>query len=101
MFWLIGTAFALRNFLSPTTLWSFTRVFRENRDLLVFGGACALTEILGPNQQKPYPKKIKKHVENYIFVAVSKKYVFVKNTAICFRTQPLVHPLGAVRTEKT
>ena len=36
-FWLIGTAFALRNFLTLTTLGGCTRVFREIRDLLVFG----------------------------------------------------------------
>ena len=38
MFWLIATAFALRNFLTLTMLGGFTRVFRENRDLLGFGG---------------------------------------------------------------
>ena len=58
MFWLIGTAIALRNFLTVTTLGGFTRVFRENRDLLVFGGVWAFREIPDPNRQKNFdPKK--------------------------------------------
>ena len=75
MFWLIGTTFALRNFLTVTTLGGFTRVFRENRDLLVFGGVWALGEILSLNRQKSnWPKKNrKKKLENFIFRCGFKK----------------------------
>ena len=81
MFWLIGTAFALRNFLTLTTLGGFTRVFRENRDLLVFGGVWALREIPGPNRQKNLdpPKKSKEKPKILFFVAVSKN-VFSSKT---------------------
>ena len=57
MFWLIGTAFALHNLFTLTTLEGFTRGFRENRDLLVFRGVRALREIPGPNQQKNWLEK--------------------------------------------
>ena len=56
MFWLIGTAFALRNFLTLTTLGGFTRVFRENRDLLGFGGFGHFRAPTG--KEKSDPKKI-------------------------------------------
>ena len=95
MFWLIGTAFALRNFLTLTTLGGFTRVFRENRDLLVFGGVWALREIPGPNRQKTIdPKNSKKNL--IFFVAVSSK-----TERLFFRLRLLAPPVGAVRTEKT
>ena len=98
MFWLTGTVFALRNFLALTTLGSFTRVFRENRDLLVSGGVWALREIPGPNRQKTLdPQKSKKVL---FFVAVSKN-VFSSKTERFFCFRPLVPPVGAVRTEKT
>ena len=71
MFWLIGTAFALRNFLALTMLGHFTRVFgvfREIGDLLVFGWVWALRQILGPNrQQKSEPEKNRKHVDFFSF----------------------------------
>ena len=74
--------FALRTFLTLTTLGSFTRGVRENRDLLVFGGVWALGEILGPNQQKKFgPEKIEKHVEIF-FRRGFKKCIFVENGAI-------------------
>ena len=73
----------------------FTPGFRGNRDLLVFGGVWARREILGPNRKKFGPEKTKKPVELFF-----KKYVFVKNGAIFFRIRPLVHPIGAVHTEK-
>ena len=79
MFWLIGTAFALRNLLTVTTLGGFTRVFRENRDLLVFGGVWALAEILGPNWQKTFDLKKSKKLKILFFVAVSKN-VFASKT---------------------
>ena len=92
MFWLIGTAFALRNFLTLTTLGGFTRVFRETHDLLVFGGVWALTEIPGPNRQKKLtPQKSKK----------VGKMRFHQKQSDFFRFRPLVPPRGAVRTEKT
>ena len=52
-FWLIGTAFALRNFLILTTLGGFTRFVRENHDSLGFGGVWAVREIPGPNRGRP------------------------------------------------
>ena len=64
MFWLIGTAFALSNFLTLTTLGGFTQVFRENRDLLIFGGVWSLGEILGPDQQKHFDPKTKTKSKN-------------------------------------
>ena len=73
MFWLIGTAFALRNFLTLTTLGGCIRVLRENRELLVFGGVWALGEILGPNRQKKIdPQNIEtlKTLKTLFFVAV-------------------------------
>ena len=63
MFWLIGTAFAFRNFLTLTTLWGFSRVFRENSDLLVFGEVWALREIPGLHRQNNSTQKIGKKVE--------------------------------------
>ena len=93
-FRLIGTAFALPNFL--TVMGGFTQVFRENRDLLVYGGVWALGEIPGPNQQKKTdPKKIEKYIANFIFRCGFKKYVFVKNgaiLAISFSFSPLEPP---------
>ena len=56
MFWLIGTVFALRNFLTLTTLGGSTRIFREIRDLLVFGDLGDL-KILRP---RSWPKKGRK-----------------------------------------
>ena len=48
------------------------------------------------------PKKWKKVLKTLFFVAVSKKKSgFVKNGAIYLLFWPLVHPTGAVRTEKT
>ena len=47
------TAFVLRNFLVVTTLGVSTRVFREIRDLLTFGGVWALREILSPKSLDP------------------------------------------------
>ena len=88
--------------LTVTTLGGFTRVLRQNRDLLGFGGVWALGALLGPNRQKIFdPKKSKKNFEDFIFRCGSKKCVFVKNGAIFFRFRPLVSPIGAVRTEKT
>ena len=89
MLWLIGTAFGLRNFLTLMTLGGFGRIFQENRDLLVCGGVWA------PTQKKS------KRVEIFIFRCGFKKIVFVKNGAILFRLQPLVPPIGTVRTQKT
>ena len=81
MFWLTGTAFALRNFLAMTTLGGFTRVFRENLDLLVSGGVWALREIPGPNRQKKFdPPKIEQHVENFTFFVAASKNVFASKT---------------------
>ena len=102
MFRLIGPAFVMRNFLTLTALGGFTRIFPDNRDLLVFGGVWALREIPGPDRQKEFdPKKIEKKL-NFIFLRCGlKKYVFVKNGAIFFRFRPLVPPIGAVRTGKT
>ena len=57
MFWLIGAAFAMHNFLTLTTLGVFIRVFRENPDLLVFEEVWALKEIPGPNRQKKLTPK--------------------------------------------
>ena len=80
MVWLIGTAFALRSFLTLTTLGGFTPVFRENRDLLVFGGVGALREIPGPNRQKNFdPQTNQKKTGILFFVAVSKN-VFSSKT---------------------
>ena len=80
----------------------FTRVFRENDDLLVFGGLWALREIPGPNGPKKMdPKKVEKLVDFFVFHCSFKKYAFVKNGAVFFRFRPLVHLIGAVRTEKT
>ena len=47
MFWLIGTASALRNFLTLTTLGGSTRVFQRILDLLVFGGLGDLDKFRG------------------------------------------------------
>ena len=55
-------------------------------------------EILGPNGQKKIGTK--KHAEKIILCCGFKKYAFVKNGAIYFRFRPVVHPIGAVRTEK-
>ena len=88
------------NFLNLATLGGFTRVFRENRHLLVFGGVWALGEISGPNRPKKRdPKKVEKHVES--FSPQFQKICIVKNRVIFSRFRPLVHPIGAVRTEKT
>ena len=52
MFWLIGTAFALRNFLTLTMLGGFTRVFEKIAIYCFFGVVWALREIPGPSRQK-------------------------------------------------
>ena len=83
MFWLIGTVFALRNFLTLTAFGGFTRLFREHRDLLVFGGVWALGQIPRPNQQKQFdPKKSKKNKLFFSFVPVSKNEFLSKNGAM-------------------
>ena len=48
MVWLIGTAFALRNFLTLTTVGGSTRVFRETHDFLAFGGLGDWEKFHGP-----------------------------------------------------
>ena len=84
MLWLIGTALALRNFLTQTTLGGFTQFIQENRDFLVFGGVWALREIPGPDRQKnSEPKKNrKKNLKFSFFPAVSKNMFFVENGAV-------------------
>ena len=94
MFWLIGTAFALHNFLNLTKLGGFTRVFQENCGLLVFGGVWELGETPGSTRQKKFdPKKIKKKLKILMFPAVSEN-VFSSKTERFFRFQPLVPPIG-------
>ena len=100
MIWLIKTALALHNFLTLTTLGGFSRVFPGNRDLLAFGGVWALRESLGPNRQKNLDlKKIEKHVE-ILFLLRFQKICFGQKRSDFFSIQPLVPPIGAVRTEK-
>ena len=66
-----------------TMVGGFNRVFRENRDLLSFGGLWALAEIPGPNRPKNSdPPKIEKQVEQFIFRCGFKKFVLVENRAI-------------------
>ena len=60
----------LRNFLTLTSLGAFTQGFRENGDLLVFGGVWALREIPGPNRQTTFDPE--KKVKFVFSVAVSK-----------------------------
>ena len=73
MFWLIGTTFALRNFLTLTTLGGITQFFGENRDLLVFGGVWAPREIPGPNRPKKFDPENRKKIEKFIFCRGFKK----------------------------
>ena len=100
MFWLIGTAFALHNFLTLTTLGAFTRVFQDNRDLLGFGGVWALREIPGPNRQKTIDPKNRKKVEFYFSLRFQKMCFRHKRSDFFFVFGPLAPPIGAVRTEK-
>ena len=101
MLWLIGTAFALCKFLTLTTSGGFTRVLRENCDLLGFGGVWALREIPGPNRQDKFDPKKNREKIYFIFRCGFEKYVFVKMERFFVRFRPLVPPIGAVRSEKT
>ena len=60
LFWLIGTVFALRRFLTLTTLGGFTRGFREKRDLLGFKGFGHLEKFRAQPTKKFGQKKSKK-----------------------------------------
>ena len=85
---------------STTTLWGYTRVFRENSDLLVFGGVWALTEIPGPNRQKKIdPPKIEKKIEN-VFCCSFKNVCSSKTEQLFFVFGPW-GPLKEPCTEKT
>ena len=65
----------------------FTQVFRENRDLLVFGGVWALREIPGRNRQKKCdPQKSKKR--GFFLVAVSKSNFPSKTERFVFVFSP-------------
>ena len=75
-FWLIETAFALRNFITLTTFGSF----RE-----------------GPNQQQ---KRRQKNVGGLFFAAGLKDEFSLKKERF-FSFSVLGAPIGAVRTEKT
>ena len=66
MFWLIGTAFAFRNFLTSQRWEVSTDFFGENRDLLVLKWSGGLGEIPWPNQ------KSKKKLGNSFLTALSK-----------------------------
>ena len=81
-------------FFTLTTLGGFTRGFRENRDLLVFGGVWALREIPGPNRPKNFdtPKIEKKSI---FFLLRFEKMCSRQKQSDFFRLRPLV------RTEKT
>ena len=83
MFWLIGTAFVLRNFLTVTTLGGSTRVFRENRDLLLLEGSGHLEKFRAPTDTKKHRKMEKKKLR-FLFFVCFKKCVFVKNGAMFF-----------------
>ena len=93
-FWLIGTAFASRNFLTLTTLGGFT--FREIRNLLGFGAVWALREILGLNQQKlSDPKKIEENCCKNCFSLRFQKVCFRrKQSDLCDFPPPFL-ALGA------
>ena len=60
-----------------------------------------LEKIRGQTQNRTGKKKSKKMLDILFFVAVPKKNVFVRYGAILFRSWPLVHPIGAVRTPNT
>ena len=89
--------FTLCNFLNLATLGGFTRVFRENRHLLVFGGVWALGEIPGPTSKKIFDQK---KLEILFFVAGSKN-VFASKTEQFFFVFGPWSPLLGVCTEKT
>ena len=55
----------------------------------------------GPILSVSDPKKMGEILESFSFCCGFKKCVFVENGAIFFCFRPLVHPTGAVRTEKT
>ena len=56
MFWLIGTAFVLRNFLALTTLGGFTRFFEKFVIYWFLEGSGGLREILRPPGARNGPK---------------------------------------------
>ena len=60
-FWLIGTAFALRNFLTPTTLGSVWDFFRQFAMYRFFRGPGDLEKFCGRPGPKTGPKTGQKH----------------------------------------
>ena len=102
MFWLIGTAFALRNFLTLTTLGGFTRVFGENCGLLVFGGLGDLEKLRGTIWGPKRAKNAKKWIFPGLGETPADRMGFrQKRSVFPPRFRPLVPPIGAVPTEKT
>ena len=99
MFWLIGTAFGLRNFLALTTLGVSPDFFEK---IAIYWFMEGSGQKLGdPTNKNNLTEKNQKHVKNSILCSGFKKCVFVKNGAIFFRFRLLVPPIRAVRTGKT
>ena len=79
------------------------------RDFAVLGGAGGRFVGWGPvlsvrdqtDKQKLHPKKKGKTPPTFLFRCGFKKRVLVENGAIFLLFRPLVHPTGAVCTEKT
>ena len=82
---------------------------KTERFFFVFGPWCTLYEPCALKRlrrfqakKKSEPKKKRKHIENFLCRCGFNKCVFVGNGVnFFFRFRPLVHPIGAVRTEKT
>ena len=66
--------------------------FEKIKIYWVLEGFGHLEKFRGTNKKKIGPEKIEKHVEIFFSVAVSKKYVFVKNGAIFFPFSALGAP---------
>ena len=102
MFWLIGTAFVLRNLLTLTTFGGWTRVFEKIAIYWFLEGSGHLKKFWAPTDKKIDPKKNeKKKLKFYFSWGFQKNVSSSKTERIVFRFQPLVPPIGAVRTGKT
>ena len=99
MVWLIGTVFALCNVLPLTTLGGFE--FFEKIAIYWFLERFGHLENFGASTDIKTRKKSKDMLKHLFFVAVSKHMFSSKADLSFFRFRPLVHPIGAVRTENT
>ena len=79
MFWLIGTAFALRNFLT-NNVGGVSAEFFEKIAFYWFLEGSGHLEKFRARTKKKEPKKIEKCVENFIFRCGFEKNVFGSKT---------------------